>query len=126
MPCPYGLIMSKVPAKRWQTRADLLKRIDVTRQILLTPLGLQANIDELSKLAMVSRSHYLRLFAQIYGITPMRLRADWRLDSARKAIMSGMSVSEAAVMMGYSSLPSFSREFKEKFGAAPSHLRKRG
>jgi AraC-like DNA-binding protein len=126
MPCPYGLILSKVPAKKWETRADLLGRMEITRQILESPLGLEMTVDELARLAMVSRSHFIRLFTRIYGATPMRHRSDWRLDQARLAILQGVSVSEAAIQVGYSSLPSFSREFKVKFGVSPSQIRNRG
>lgn len=126
MPCPYGLILSKVPSKRWETRADLLGRMEITRQILESPLGLEVTVDELARLAMVSRSHYIRLFTKTYGTTPMRHRSDWRLEQAKLAILSGISVSEAALQVGYNSLPSFSREFKAKFGISPSHIRNRG
>ena len=126
MPCPYGLALSRVPAAMWTTRVDLLQRLDVVHQMLMSGLGDGMNVDTLAALAMLSKHHFIRLFTKTYGQTPIRFAREHRLRRAAVLITSGEAVGQAAVAVGYESLPSFSREFVRQFGFSPSRLRNRG
>lgn len=119
MPCPYGLMIARVPAKKWETKADLLSRIEITRQIMEACPTFAVDVNKLADLAMVSTAHYIRLFAKTYGVTPGKYATRCRLKKASLRLKSGAKVSDVAILAGYSSLPSFCREFKRAFGCEP-------
>ncbi|MGB1236679.1 MAG: GlxA family transcriptional regulator [Pseudomonadales bacterium] len=76
-----------------------------------------------SKLGMSNRTLQL-LFQRELGVTPHAYYRRLRLQSAKRLVQnSNHSMLEISVRTGFSSLASFSREFKKYYGASPSHLR---
>lgn len=73
--------------------------------------------------AAFSRSHFIRLFKQVYGVVPRVYLSDLRLERARQLLDDGVSVTEACFTVGFRSLPTFSRAFKRRTGSAPAAYR---
>ncbi|WP_067566995.1 helix-turn-helix transcriptional regulator [Nocardia acidivorans] len=81
------------------------------------PLDLEA----LAAAARVSKYHFLRCFAATYGKTPALYLAERRIERAQDLLRAtNITVTEACMMVGYSSLGSFSRKFTELVGMSPS------
>jgi AraC family transcriptional regulator len=71
-----------------------------------------------------SRAHFLRMFRNATGKSPLRYLQDHRLDMARRQLASRSgSITEVAQAMGFSSHSHLTRLFREKFGLTPSAFR---
>ncbi|TSD95105.1 helix-turn-helix transcriptional regulator [Skermania sp. ID1734] len=79
------------------------------------------DLDELARAAGVSRYHFLRCFAATYGRTPAAYLAERRIERAQDLLRAtNVTVTEACMMVGYSSLGSFSAKFRQLVGMSPS------
>lgn len=77
-------------------------------------------VSDVAEAVFMSPSAFARLFSDAVGVPPYQFLKDLRLDSARVAlIQDGLSVTEAAAAVGYSSLSHFISEFKRRFGDTP-------
>ena len=82
------------------------------------------NLRSLAHIQLTSPYHLIRIFKQYFGITPRQFLIDKRIQQAKIALKNGKSVSEACYDVGFQSVQSFSRLFKEKTGGTPSSYRK--
>jgi transcriptional regulator GlxA family with amidase domain len=86
----------------------------------------QLDLAGMARTACFSKFHFLRLFRQAYGETPLRYLAQLRLERARTLLeTSDLSVTEICFEVGYESLPSFSAAFRRYAGAPPQSYRRR-
>lgn len=82
-------------------------------------LDAPVSIDDLAARAGMSRAAFHRKFKQATTMSPIQFVKSMRLNNAAMKIAQGMSVSEAAMDVGYVSPSQFSREFKRAYGHAP-------
>jgi transcriptional regulator GlxA family with amidase domain len=83
-------------------------------------------VESLSAALFMSRRQLQRKIRALTGETPTDFIRSVRLEQAKKILEQGAaSVSEAAFMTGFSSLPYFSTSFREKFGKSPSEVKAR-
>jgi AraC-like DNA-binding protein len=86
------------------------------------PLDLGA----LAGAAGVSKYHFARSFAAVYGETPMRYLTRRRIERAQDLLRSAnLTVTEVCMLVGFASLGSFSSRFRELVGTSPSEYRAR-
>jgi AraC-like DNA-binding protein len=84
------------------------------------------DLDALAAAANVSKFHFARAFAATYGETPMRYLTRRRIERAQDLLRSAnLNVTEVCMLVGYSSLGSFSARFRELVGESPSRYRDR-
>ncbi len=81
--------------------------------------GNKIQLDEMASAAFMSRFHYIRIFQQIYGMTPRQYLRNLRIEKAKELLKKGLSVTHVCVEVGYESLPTFSRVFKRGTGYSP-------
>ena len=80
------------------------------------------NLREVASEMGYNYSYISSLFHKTVGITLNNYFKNKRMSEAKKLLAdSGMSVSEIARIMNYSSVYAFSKAFKEHFGASPGH-----
>jgi AraC-like DNA-binding protein len=85
------------------------------------------SVNELAGKAGYSRSHYTRLFSEIYGYSPARFQDHLRMTKAVRLLSSSaMSVKEIAAACGYSDSNYFCRIFKKNTGTSPGQFRRSG
>ncbi len=71
--------------------------------------------------AGVSKYLFPRCFAATYGRTPAVYPAERRIERAQDLLRAGnTTVTEVCMLVGYSSLGSFSRKFTDLVGVSPS------
>ncbi|MEV0356721.1 AraC family transcriptional regulator [Nocardia sp. NPDC050697] len=81
------------------------------------PLDLTA----LAAAAGVSKFHFLRAFAAVYGRTPAAYLTERRIERAQDLLRAtNLTVTEVCMLVGYSSLGSFSSRFRALVGVSPS------
>lgn len=73
-----------------------------------------------------SEDYTIRLFREHYGITPYQYMLKKRLNRAEQLLReSTKSVESISREVGYNDFSTFYRDFKKKYGVAPSELRNR-
>lgn len=73
-------------------------------------------LSHLATAAHMSRFHYVRVFQQIYGLTPRVYLRDLRIAKAKELIKQGVAITQVCFDVGYQSLPTFSSIFKKRTG----------
>jgi len=115
-PCPFALATSRLRARNWHVRADLLDRIWESKGRLV----LGATVASEASIAGLCPRHFRRVFADLAGLRPASYRRKARLELARSEILAGNGIRAAREAAGYQSASTFSREFRKEFGHAPS------
>jgi AraC-like DNA-binding protein len=83
------------------------------------------DVPAMARAALMSPSHFSRKFRAAYGETPYAYLMTRRIERAKAFLRQGMSVTDACVAVGCTSLGSFSSRFNEIVGESPSQYRAR-
>ena len=85
------------------------------------------DIAALARITHVSEAHFIRTFRATFGETPHRYLQRRRVERAMFLLRgTGRSVTEICFEVGFTSLGTFSRTFRDIVGEPPSVYRKRG
>ncbi|WP_298859693.1 AraC family transcriptional regulator [uncultured Sulfitobacter sp.] len=99
-------------------------RIGKAIQKLRAEFRHQVAVSDLAHVAGMSVSSFHKHFKSVTGVTPLQYQKDMKLIEARTLLVGhGATVSKAAYAVGYESPTHFSRDYKRKFGLAPSRDR---
>jgi AraC-like DNA-binding protein len=84
------------------------------------------DLAELARIAGVSKYHFVRTFEATYGETPMRYLTRRRIERAQDLLrVANLTVTEICMIVGFSSLGSFSSRFTSLVGETPTAYRDR-
>jgi AraC-like DNA-binding protein len=99
---------------------QLLRAKDLMDRDWARPLDLAA----VAARAGYSRYHFVRRFRAAYGETPGHYLARRRIERAQELLRSAnLTVTEICMLVGFSSLGTFSRRFKAQVGLTPTEFR---
>jgi transcriptional regulator GlxA family with amidase domain len=85
------------------------------------------DVPTLARIALVSEAHFIRTFRATFGETPNRYLQRRRVERAMWLLRStDRSVTDICMDVGFSSLGTFSRVFRDIVGESPSAYRRRG
>jgi AraC-like DNA-binding protein len=82
------------------------------------------DVPTMASKALMSPAHFSRQFKAAYGETPYSYLMTRRIERAMALLRDGMSVTDACMTVGCTSLGSFSSSFAEIVGETPSDYRK--
>lgn len=83
------------------------------------------DICSLAASAGYSREHFIRAFRAAYGETPGRYRTRRRVERACELLRSAnLTVTEICLLVGFTSLGTFSTRFNERTGMSPTAYRR--
>lgn len=100
---------------------DLLPHLRRARDFIDREYAQPLDLDGMAAAAGVSKYHFLRCFAATYGRTPALYLAERRIERAQDLFRAtNTTVTEVCLLVGYTSLGSFSRKFTELVGISPS------
>ncbi|MFB9185869.1 helix-turn-helix transcriptional regulator [Dactylosporangium sucinum] len=86
----------------------------------------QLDLDQVAAVAAVSKYHFVRCFEATYGETPMRYLTRRRIERAQDLLRSAnLTVTEICMLVGFTSLGSFSTRFTRLVGESPVAYRDR-
>lgn len=101
--------------------ADLLPGLRAARDLMDRDYARELVLDELARVAGLSKYHFLRCFAAAYGQTPAQYLSRRRIERAQDLLRStNLTVTEVCHLVGFGSLGSFSTRFTELVGITPS------
>jgi AraC-like DNA-binding protein len=81
-------------------------------------------VAEMARRASLSRAQFTRRFVTQFGMSPAQYLIQARIDRAHQLLTeSGMTVTETAAALGYTDVPYFSRQYKQRTGRNPSQDR---
>jgi len=84
------------------------------------------DIANLAKIASVSEAHFIRTFRATFGETPHRYLQRRRVERAMfKLTETERSITDICLDVGFNSLGTFSRTFRDVVGVAPTEYRER-
>lgn len=99
--------------------AHLRRARDLMDRNYAEPLDVPA----MASAAVMSPAHFSRKFRAAYGETPYSYLMTRRIERAKALLRNGMSVTDACMAVGCTSLGSFSSRFTEIVGETPSQYR---
>jgi AraC-like DNA-binding protein len=81
-------------------------------------------LDDLAEIAGLSPFHFARVFRSITGVPPVEFQTSLRFVRAKELLLtSSASVTDICFEVGYGSLGTFSRRFKQMVGVTPAEFR---
>jgi AraC-like DNA-binding protein len=78
------------------------------------------DVPTLARHALMSPAHFSRRFRAAYGETPYGYLSTRRIERAMAMLRGGITVTDACMAVGFSSLGSFSTRFTELLGETPT------
>lgn len=106
-----------------ETNRRLLRARDAMDRAYAEPLDIPA----LAGIALVSEAHFIRTFQTTFGETPHRYLQRRRVERAMYLLRATTrSVTDICFEVGFSSVGTFSRTFRDIVGASPSSFRSQG
>jgi AraC-like DNA-binding protein len=76
-------------------------------------------VEQLADAAGMSPSTFHEHFRAVTSLTPLQFQKQLRLIEARRMMIEGASISNAAFAVGYESVPQFTREYARLFSRPP-------
>jgi AraC-like DNA-binding protein len=80
----------------------------------------EIDIARIAAEACFSKFHFLRLFKQMYGITPHKYLTKLKIEKARELLENGATISDTCQSLGFSSMSSFNKLFRQHLKINPS------
>ena len=106
-----------------ESNRAMLRARDAMDRAYAEPL----DVPTLARIASVSEAHFIRTFRATFGETPNRYLQRRRVERAMWLLRStDRSVTDICMDVGFASLGTFSRVFREIVGEPPSAYRRRG
>jgi len=83
-------------------------------------------VESLAETSRLSRSQFILRYRAVFGVTPHQTRIRARLERAKWLLAtSDLTVTEVCMAVGFSSLGSFSHQFRIRCGESPQRFRNR-
>jgi len=101
----------------------MLRARDAMDRTFAEPL----DVPSLARIACVSQAHFIRTFRATFGETPHRYLQRRRVERAMFLLReTHRSLTDICMDVGFTSLGTFSRTFRDIVGVPPSAYRRRG
>ena len=106
---------------------DENRRMLRARDAMDRDYALPLDVASLASIACVSEAHFIRTFKTTFGETPHRYLQRRRVERAMYHLRAtDRTVTDICMQVGFSSLGTFSRTFRDIVGETPSEFRARG
>ena len=114
--------IARVPAIRSSTREELFRRLQLAKEYIHSAADGPVSLDGVAREACLSRYHLHRAFTTVFRETPHAYLTTLRLGRAHAGLQKGCSVTDVCTEIGFSSLSSFIRLFRRRYGVSPSSI----
>lgn len=114
--------LNKMDFKKVNTNEEVFRLLLEARELLDLSAMKNLSLAEISAGAGISRYHFIRLFKNVFGISPYQYQQRKRLENAKLELLNGRSIYDTAMRHSYSDAAAFSKAFKQAFGQSPSQF----
>lgn len=97
-------------------------KVKIAIEFIRTSYSENISLKDLSKITDTNPYVLLRNFQKNLGITPHEYLQAYRINQARKLISTGISLSDVALLCGFSDQSHLTRVFKRKVGVTPGQF----
>ena len=112
-------------AVRFNSSGDDYRKILPAKTFIDAHYAENQSVSELADMCRLSETHFRRLFARLFGCSPVAYRLQKRLLKAKDLLLFGeYSVAEAAQAVGFDDANYFGRVFRAHMGMTPSEAAK--
>jgi transcriptional regulator GlxA family with amidase domain len=118
-----GQRLRGIRAEKASTQEELFRRVERGREYMHSQADGPLSLEAVARAACLSRFHFHRAFAQVWGKTPHEYLTGIRLKRARGLLESGVPVEAVCIATGFLSVSSFSRLFRSVHGITPGQVR---
>ena len=114
-------LLARLTPASWDDRPPqhLQRAAELMQDDSASPLSLS----QLSAVAGLTPSHFVRAFSHHYGMTPHAYLLDRRIRHARTLLRQGQPLVEVALASGFADQAHFQRQFKRRVAATPGQYR---
>ncbi|HEY4208548.1 MAG TPA: AraC family transcriptional regulator [Puia sp.] len=113
-----------IQAVKASTRLEIFRRVSLARNWMEENFHTPITLEDIAAMASMNSQHFLRMFKQVYCITPHQFLIDLKLKKAQYLLTSTqLTISDICLAVGFESVFSFSILYKKRFGRPPSQLR---
>ncbi len=116
--CPQGICIDPPPRS-----PDAIERILPLLDMLRGDPATRMPLEQLARLAGMSRYQLIRSFRAITGLTPHAWQLNERINQARKRVLAGEEIAALAHALGFADQAHFQRVFKAHTGVTPGCFR---
>jgi AraC-like DNA-binding protein len=103
------------------SNAERIGHLRAARDLMDLRFSDPLDLDQMAAQAGFSKFHFARAFKDAYGETPANYLSRRRVERAKDLLRSAnLTVTEVCMLVGFSSLGSFSSRFSEMVGMSPS------
>lgn len=108
-------------ALRAAPTAPMPRPLRTARRLTGERLAETLDLQTLGRETGLSPFHLHRLYRRTYGLTPAEHRLEARLRLARRLILNGIAIAEAAAAAGFADQSHLNRAFRKLMGTSPGH-----
>lgn len=118
-----GTLARSVTAQDVHTR-EYMDRIAFVLTRMHKNYAAEDTLESYAEMCRMSKYHFLRVFRDITGVSPIEYRNRLRLEHAKELLLdTALPISEIGARVGYSSPTCFSDAFKKRVGVSPRSYR---
>lgn len=118
-------LSQNIAAAKASTRLEILKRVALAKEWMETNYSSSCTLEDMAAIASMNSQHFLRMFKQVYAITPHQYLVSIKLEKARQLLQdTGLPVLDICNAVGFESVYSFTLLFRKKFGLPPARFRR--
>ncbi len=121
-----GHHLRAIPSTGPTTKRELYKRISQVHGYIMEHFAEPLNLAELSRVALLSKYYVIRLYKEVYGLTPYQHILQLRIAEAKVLLIAEYSSTEIAALLSFTDRRAFSKVFKRMVGVSPAEYKETG
>ncbi len=111
------------PVARLRAQGNEPGAVRLAQEYLADRVAEKVSLDDLARVAGLSRYHLLRVFKKATGLPPHAWQTQLRLDRARRLLLAGRPIADVALETGFTDQSHFTNAFKKHMGLTPAQYR---
>jgi AraC-like DNA-binding protein len=119
------VLLSRLHSAYAEARSEPIGRLSEALALIETAYDRALTLDDLANAAHMSQTHFLRLFKEMFDVSPIQYLIRQRIARACHLLHDPtLRVADVAQAVGFTDFNYFSRQFKQVMGHSPRDYRK--